>query len=87
MDSEFDHIVTVYAIGTNHGITDATYYDDMSSYWYVLEGPYSLPIPTKNFNNIAYGMKNYPPKWYKTKRTFKAKDTTHVIQPIVIPIS
>ena len=27
-DSQYDHIVTVVRIGTNHAVTDATYYDD-----------------------------------------------------------
>lgn len=27
-DSQYDHIVTVTRIGTNHAVTDATYYDD-----------------------------------------------------------
>ena len=25
---QYDHIVTVLKVGTNHGVTDATYYDD-----------------------------------------------------------
>ncbi len=42
-DSEYDHIVAVTGVGTNHAPTDATYYDDDVLYWddhglFTLEG-------------------------------------------------
>ncbi|MFN6203481.1 MAG: S8 family peptidase [Acidobacteriota bacterium] len=58
-DSEYDHIVPVHSITTNHGLTDASYYDD-DTLTFSDNGLYGDDTPTGSPYHFTYAFGLFP---------------------------